>query len=204
LETCASAVGGLNGRQSAAAAEVATAAGINCSRINNISEIVTADGKKIVIVITKDSNDKNGNDRNAASPGPSCSTGSSPVRDSDSDWTPNSPPASTSAGGKISSGRQLTKASRRGPYKKSASSYNVRDRKERKKLQNVVAARRYRDKKKSEQASIEDEERELADRNAELRDKLSEMENEVKTLKKLMVELGLVKVSAQTAKALRD
>ena len=81
---------------------------------------------------------------------------------------------------------------KRGPYKRNGAN-TIKDKKERKKLQNVEAARRYRDKKKAEQSVIETEEEGLVRVNGELKGKLSEMENEVKTLKKLMAELGLIK-----------
>ena len=69
----------------------------------------------------------------------------------------------------------------------------IKDKKERKKLQNVEAARRYRDKKKAEQSVIDTEEEALAKKNGALKGKVNEIENELKTLKKLMAELGLIK-----------
>ena len=57
----------------------------------------------------------------------------------------------------------------------------------------MEAARRYRDKKKAEQNVIETEEEGLARKNGELKGKVNEIENELKTLKKLMAELGLIK-----------
>ena len=74
---------------------------------------------------------------------------------------------------------------KRGPYKLSTY-HNIKDKKERKKAQNVEAARRYRDKKKAESDSVFAEEAQLAERNKKLRSKAAEIENEVKTLKKLM------------------
>ena len=79
------------------------------------------------------------------------------------------------------------------PDDKLSTYHNIKDKKERKKAQNVEAARRYRDKKKAESDSVFAEEAQLAERNKKLRSKAAEIENEVKTLKKLMIELGLVK-----------
>jgi len=70
------------------------------------------------------------------------------------------------------------------------------DRKERKKAQNRTAAFRYREKKKTEQDSAEEELEALEDKNIRLKEKLSEMETEFKYLKKLMVEAGLGKYTA--------
>merc|ERR1719278_1081361 len=76
----------------------------------------------------------------------------------DPDWTPDSP--------KTTKGRPLVKrtppkakSSRKAPY--------IKDKKERKKQQNVEAARRYRDKKKSEFMNVESVEQTLADKNKE-------------------------------------
>jgi len=69
----------------------------------------------------------------------------------------------------------------------------VKDRKERKKLQNVEAARRYRDKKKLEQMKVDQEEEELTKKNTLLKTQLKEVESELKTMKKLMLELGLLR-----------
>lgn len=177
--------------------------------INNISEVVTADGQKIVIVIANDMPTAGGNKAEVissikaqvqatipavaiASPAQQQSPRSEPEDTSDSDWSPYSPAVSTKTATKtkgVSVGRV---AKQRGPYSKRAHA-SVRDKKERKKLQNVEAARRYRDKKKLEQNVIESEEDILERKNKSLKGKLSEMENELNTLKKLMTELGLVK-----------
>jgi len=71
---------------------------------------------------------------------------------------------------------------------------SVKDRKERKKMQNVEAARRYRDKKKAEELKIGDEERQLVKKNEQLKEKLNGIEGELNTIKKLMTELGLIKL----------
>jgi hypothetical protein len=68
------------------------------------------------------------------------------------------------------------------------------DRKERKKLQNVEAARRYRDKKKQDEQNQGTEEKQLQKKNDELKGNLSSIEAELATIKKLMTELGLIKL----------
>jgi len=73
-------------------------------------------------------------------------------------------------------------------------SKSVKDRKERKKMQNVEAARRYRDKKKAEENKVEEEERLLLKKNSELKETLNGIEGELNTIKKLMTELGLIKL----------
>merc|ERR1712001_100066 len=80
-------------------------------------------------------------------------------------------------------------------------SKSVKDRKERKKMQNVEAARRYRDKKKAEESKVEEEERLLLNKNSELKETLNGIEGELNTIKKLMTELGLIKLV--TPKSLR-
>merc|ERR1712173_422273 len=73
-------------------------------------------------------------------------------------------------------------------------SKSVKDRKERKKMQNVEAARQYRDKKKAEENKVEEEERILLKKNSELKETLNGIELELNTIKKLMTELGLIKL----------
>lgn len=109
----------------------------------------------------------------------------------DSDWSPS---VAEEAPGKQTRKTIGARAAKRGPYKRSINSINIKDKKERKKLQNVEAARRYRDKKKNEQSTIESEESILEKKNKALQEKVSDIESEIKTLKKLMVELGLIKV----------
>jgi hypothetical protein len=100
----------------------------------------------------------------------------------DSDWSPDSP--------KANKGRPMVK---RSPKSKSRKSPYIKDKKERKKQQNVEAARRYRDKKKAEQNVAEEVEHVLLAKNTRLKKEVNELEAEIKTMKKLMVELGLVK-----------
>jgi len=70
----------------------------------------------------------------------------------------------------------------------------ITDRKERKKWQNVEAARRYRDKKKAQEQQQGTEEQELRKKNEQLKGELSGIESELTTIKKLMTELGLIKL----------
>ena len=53
----------------------------------------------------------------------------------------------------------------------------------------------FRDKKKNEQQLLDEEVDELEKKNNKLKSKVQEKENELKTLKKLMVELGLIKIA---------
>jgi len=76
---------------------------------------------------------------------------------------------------------------------------NITDRKERKKMQNVEAARRYRDKKKAEESKVGEEEKKLLKKNSELKETLNGIEGELNTIKKLMKELGLIKLVTPTA-----
>ena len=106
---------------------------------------------------------------------------------SDSDWTPDSPKASK---GRPPVKRTSMKAK---SSRKNVSTPFIKDKKERKKHQNVEAARRYRDKKKSEQENVESEEQALADKNKGLKSEVSDLEVKVRTMKQLMVELGILK-----------
>jgi len=67
------------------------------------------------------------------------------------------------------------------------------DKKERKKRQNVEAARRYRDKKKNEQHLVDGELNELVELNTSLKQQVTEKTNELKTLLKIMTDLGMIK-----------
>merc|ERR1712206_57069 len=102
----------------------------------------------------------------------------------DPDWTPDSP-KTTKGRPPVKRTSPKTKSSRKAPY--------IKDKKERKKQQNVEAARRYRDKKKVEQSEVETEEQALCSRNKKLKSQVQELEAEVKTMKKLMLELNILK-----------
>merc|ERR1719177_115277 len=102
----------------------------------------------------------------------------------DPDWTPDSP-KTTKGRPPVIRTSPKTKTSRKAPY--------IKDKKERKKQQNVEAARRYRDKKKSELLNVEGEEQTLADKNKVLKSEVSDLEVKVRTMKQLMAELGILK-----------
>jgi len=139
--------------------------------MSNVTEVFTEDGRQIIIMVAP------------PSPSPTKMAEESQVEsDADSEWSPDSP--------KSSKGRPPVK--RNAKQRKRSTPY-ITDKKERKKHQNVEAARRYRDKKKAEQSNTEDEEQDLMRRNKELKAKVSEMEAEMKTMKKLMKELGILK-----------
>lgn len=106
---------------------------------------------------------------------------------SDSDWTPDSPKASK---GRPPVKRTSLKAK---SSRKNVGTPFIKDKKERKKHQNVEAARRYRDKKKFEQENVESEEQGLANKNKGLKSEVADLEAKVRTMKQLMVELGILK-----------
>jgi len=113
---------------------------------------------------------------NIGSPG-SCS--------SDYDWTPS--PATTSsvpAKPRKKYQRKVQPRPPSGPYPK--------EKFERKKAQNRTAAFKYREKKKAEQEAVDDELVRLTDRNVALKKRLADVDIEVKCLKKLIAEVGLV------------
>lgn len=179
--------------------------------VNNVSEIVTDDGENIIIVVTSDM--ASPKEVSVPTPPPSCVSALSPAcssstldddcyedgnSNSDSEWQPDTPPSSVaSAGGRRRRNATTSSGAVRKRERKPAVTTGVRDRRERKKLQNVVAARRYRDKKKSEQMEAEEEEQKELERHQKLMTKLKEKESELKTLKNLMVELGLVTVASK-------
>jgi len=66
-----------------------------------------------------------------------------------------------------------------------------REKGERKKAQNRTAAFRYREKKKAEQDAVDMELELLADKNKALKARLRDMEQELRCVKRLMVETGL-------------
>merc|ERR1711902_115128 len=102
----------------------------------------------------------------------------------DPDWTPDSP-KTTKGRPPVKRTTPKAKANRKAPY--------IKDKKERKKQQNVEAARRYRDKKKSELLNVESVEQTLADKNKGLKSEVADLEVKVRTMKQLMVELGILK-----------
>jgi len=134
------------------------------------------------------------------------------ISSEDSDWLPDNeiaqhPPKAHNDRQKKRPGRQLqdrTKfltSSARSSNGRVNKIKTIQDRKERKKMQNVEAARRYRDKKKAEESKVDTEEKKLLKKNSELKESLSGIEGELNTIKKLMTELGLIKLV--TPKSLR-
>merc|ERR1712061_864079 len=163
--------------------------------VSNISEVVTEDGQKVVIIITNDLEEPRAIKEEPRSPtNPTIELRSNNDQDSDSDWSPGSSAAATPSKRKNKAVAKNTKAKsgrvaktipktipktngrKRGPYKLSTY-HNIKDKKERKKAQNVEATRRYRDKKKVESDSVFTEEAILAERNKALRSKAAEIEN---------------------------
>jgi len=143
------------------------------------NNLMTADGQNVIIILGPES------------PTESLRT-SLPDLDSDPEWSP-SPLLLAS---EPLQAKPRKKYARSKPPSPPAASPYPADRKERKKAQNRTAAFRYREKKKTEQDSAEEELEALEDRNIRLKEKLSEMETEFKYLKKLMVEAGLGKYTA--------
>lgn len=76
--------------------------------------------------------------------------------------------------------------SRRGGRK---SRFSPEDRKERKKAQNRTAAERYRQKRKVQEETIDEEEQQLIDGNNELKTEVTKLQAEVSCLKRLMREM---------------
>jgi len=142
------------------------------------NNLMTADGQNVIIILGPES------------PTESLPT-SLPDLDSDPEWSPSPLLASEPLQAK-----PRKKYARSKPPSPPAASPYPADRKERKKAQNRTAAFRYREKKKTEQDSAEEELEALEDKNIRLKEKLSEMETEFKYLKKLMVEAGLGKYTA--------
>merc|ERR1711899_131237 len=151
---------------------------------------VTEDGQSVIIIV--------------APPSPA-HPNSSPVHsniyasDTDPEWVP-SPCSSVSPSSPLrtiaTESRTLKKKyQRKKPPTPPTGPYPV-EKRERKKAQNRTAAFRYREKKKGEQNTVEDELELLATRNKELRAKLTEMETEARLLKKLMTESGLGRIAS--------
>ena len=67
---------------------------------------------------------------------------------------------------------------------------HIKDPKEKKRWQNVEAARRYRDRKNKERLDMQAEEEKEKLKNKKLREEFREIQNEVNTMKGLMKELG--------------
>lgn len=80
------------------------------------------------------------------------------------------------------------------PSKGSRRKINIsrHDKKERKRLQDAQAAQKYRKRKKEEENMTKAEEQALVMKRDKLKSEINGMEAEIKTLKKMMVELGLL------------
>lgn len=151
---------------------------------------VTEDGQNVIIIV--------------APPSPAHSN-SSPAHsnfyasDTDPEWVP-SPCSSVSPSSPLrtiaTESRTLKKKyQRKKPPTAPTGPYPV-EKRERKKAQNRTAAFRYREKKKGEQNTVEDELELLALKNTELRAQLTKMETEAKFLKKMMTESGLGRIAS--------
>jgi len=151
---------------------------------------VTEDGQSVIIIV--------------APPSPA-HPNSSPVHsniyasDTDPEWVP-SPCSSVSPSSPLrtiaTESRTLKKKyQRKKPPTPPTGPYPV-EKRERKKAQNRTAAFRYREKKKGEQNTVEDELELLALKNTELRAQLTKMETEAKFLKKMMTESGLGRIAS--------
>lgn len=186
--------------------------------VSNVTQFQTADGKQVIIVIqptpaapaattgnlTSFTGSLVKHAANAAPPRAVAADESYLTADndsSDSDWTPDEAVAArktnASATSKKRPGRKpevrASKPVTQDGRVAKRSYKAITDRKKRKKMQNVEAARRYRDKKKQEQSEMETEEQILLAKNKDLKEQLADIENEFKTMKKLMIELGLVR-----------
>merc|ERR1712203_255939 len=145
---------------------------------------VTEDGQNVIIIV--------------APPSPAHSNNVY-TSDTDPEWVP-SPASSVSPSSPLrtisSESRGVKKKyQRKKPPTPPVGPYPL-EKKERKKAQNRTAAFRYREKKKGEQNTVEEELELLATRNKELRAKLTEMETEARLLKKLMTEAGLGRIAS--------
>jgi len=147
---------------------------------------ITVDGQDIFIVVAPPSPQPPQQELVTLVTAPESFATLSPAH-SDPEWTPSSPKASK---GRPTVKRTSMKA--KSSRKNGGASY-IKDKKERKKQQNVEAARRYRDKKKSELLDVELGENALSERNKELKSEVADLEVKVRTMKQLMAELGILK-----------
>jgi len=144
---------------------------------------VTEDGENVIIIV--------------APPSPAHSNFY--ASDTDPEWVP-SPSSSVSPSSPLrtistESRTVKKKYQRKKPPTPPTGPYPV-EKRERKKYQNRTAAFRYREKKKGEQNTAEDELEMLALKNIELRAQLTKMETEANFLKKMMTESGLGRIAS--------
>jgi len=131
---------------------------------------VTEDGQSIIIIVAP------------ASPVASLSS------DTDPEWEPQDLLRTLAT--KSATIQRRKKYARSKPPSPPPATY-PKERKERKKAQNRTAAFRYREKKKGEAMTVDEELEGLAARNATLRERLTDMEKETRLLKSLMVQMGI-------------
>merc|ERR1712193_493749 len=151
---------------------------------------VTEDGQSVIIIVAPPS---------PAHPNSSPDHSNIYASDTDPEWVP-SPCSSVSPYSPLrtiaTESRTLKKKyQRKKPPTPPTGPYPV-EKRERKKAQNRTAAFRYREKKKGEQNTVEDELDLLAKKTSALRAKLTEMETEARLLKKLMTEAGLGRIAS--------
>merc|ERR1719486_681747 len=144
---------------------------------------VTEDGQNVIIIV--------------APPSPTHSN--IYASDTDPEWVP-SPSSSVNPSSPLrtistESRAVKKKYQRKKPPTPPVGPYPV-EKRERKKAQNRSAAFRYREKKKGEQNTVEDELELLSSKNVQLRAKLTEMETEARLLKKWMTEAGLGRIAS--------
>lgn len=194
-------------------------------QVANVSRCMTADGQQVIIVVQRPSDDLAPaapvvvNNMTAAPPPTATLRKPSPAvrllpkqpqasssgdEGDDPSWTPS--PVSTQPKNRRP-GRQMkprTEAATivhkvgAGGSKVAKRSYkHIKDPKEKKRWQNVEAARRYRDRKNKERLEMEVEEEKEKLKNKKLREKFREIQNEVNTMKGLMKELGLFKQASK-------
>jgi len=169
--------------------------------VANVSHCVTSDGQKVIIVVQRPEADPTPTSYSPASsrklllpkPEAAATTTDETDEDSDSSWTPatEQQPKRRKPGRKRVVSLVNDQSIDSGRVKKSYK--NIKDRKERKKWQNVEAARRYRLKKKQEEEEMEAAEEVQRARNDKLREQLKDVQSELNTMKKLMKEMGMLK-----------
>jgi len=169
--------------------------------VANVSHCVTSDGQKVIIVVQRPEADPTPTSYSPASsrklllpkPEAAATTTDETDEDSDSSWTPatEQQPKRRKPGRKRVVSLVTDQSIDSGRVKKSYK--NIKDRKERKKWQNVEAARRYRLKKKQEEEEMEAAEEVQRARNDKLREQLKDVQSELNTMKKLMKEMGMLK-----------
>jgi len=173
--------------------------------VTNVTEVQSTDGKKVIIIIQPV---KAGPPAAVAPVASAVEEGyaSSVDEDTDPEWTPKLTAGGRSRKqemvGKNRPGRKLKE--RTDPVqtdggKVTKRSYqHIKDRKLRKQMQNVEAARKYRDRKKAEQMEAEGEVEALVRKNVALKEKNDDLKNEVRILKGFMRQMGILKSASRS------